>query len=45
MYEYLFIQAALEVDCVMVAPEDDIASLEIVQTVADSDDPTAAYPK
>ena len=42
---YLFVQAALEVDCVNVAPEEDMESLEISQTFDDSDEPEIACPK
>jgi hypothetical protein len=42
---YLSVQAALEVVCVRVAPDDDIASLEIDHTKADSAEPDRASPK
>jgi hypothetical protein len=45
VYEYLFVQAALEVVWVNVAPDDDMESLEISQTSADSDEPDLACPQ
>ena len=45
MYVYLFVQAALEVLCVNVSPDEDMESLEIVQTSAEVDEPEFAYPK
>ena len=45
MYEYLFVQAALEVVCVKVSPDEDMESLEIVQTSAERDEPKSAYPR
>ena len=45
MYVYLSVQAALEVDCVIVAPEEDMESLEISQTLEDSDEPEIACPR
>ena len=45
MYVYLFVQAALEVLCVNVSPDEDMESLEIVQTSAEVDEPKVAYPK
>jgi hypothetical protein len=45
MYEYLFVQAALEVERVVVAPDEDMESCDIVQTSADSLDPVRACPK
>ena len=45
MYEYLFVQAALEVVCVNVSPDEDMESLEISQTVEDSAEPEGASPR
>jgi hypothetical protein len=45
MYVYLFVQAALEVVCVKVVPEEDMESLEISQTSDDSDEPLVASPR
>ena len=45
MYEYLFVQAALDVVCVNVSPDEDMESLEISQTFDDSDEPEIASPR
>lgn len=45
MYVYLCVQAALDVERVTVAPDEDMESCDIVQTVADSLDPVSACPK
>ena len=41
---YLSVQAALAVTCVVVSPDADIANRDNVHTVADSAEPTGAYP-